>query len=125
MPARPRAVSRGRKAGSADALLKSRVLALLAAIPEGRVTTYGTLAKRLRATARQVARVLATLSDEESARLPWFRVVAANGVVSSMKLGAVGRRQIERLRAEGVEVSMRNKIVSFHEVAWSPAGGKK
>ncbi len=99
---------------------KERVLTVVAAIPEGRVTTYGTIGKRLKLTARQVARVLATLPAEESEKLPWFRVVAANGVISSMKLGAVGRRQIERLRAEGVAISPQNKVIDFESAAWSP-----
>jgi methylated-DNA-protein-cysteine methyltransferase-like protein len=102
------------------ARLKPRVLAVVAAIPEGRVTTYGAIARRLRATARQVASVLSHLRDEESATLPWFRVVAANGVVSTMKLGATGRRQIERLRAEGIEVTLRHKIIDFNSVFWDP-----
>jgi methylated-DNA-protein-cysteine methyltransferase-like protein len=68
--------------------LKSQVLAVVAAIPEGRVTTYGAIGQQLRVTARQVAFILATLTVEESERIPWFRVVAANGVVSSTKLGA-------------------------------------
>ena len=81
--------------------LRRRVLAIIAAIPEGRVTTYGAIAQRLRATPRQVAFVLARFTPEDSAALPWFRVVAANGVISTLKLGAVGRRQIERLRRRG------------------------
>ena len=55
-----------------------------------------------------------------TARLPWFRVVAAGGVVSTIKLGAVGRRQVERLRAEGVAVTPRNKVEDFDAVAWFP-----
>ena len=102
------------------ARFKSRVLAVLAAIPEGRVTTYGIIARHLHVTARQVAFILATLTVEESRRLPWFRVVAANGIVSSTKLGSVGRRQIARLRAEGVAVTPRNKVEDFGVIAWSP-----
>src|SRR5262245_11997229 len=98
----------------------SKVLAVGAAIPEGRVTTYGAIGRHLHATARQVAFVLARLSAEESMRLPWFRVVAANGVVSSIKLGAVGRRQIQRLRAEGIAVTLRNKVEEFALIVWSP-----
>jgi methylated-DNA-protein-cysteine methyltransferase related protein len=99
---------------------RPRVLEVLVAIPEGRVTTYGTIAAHLHVSARQVAFVLATLTVEESGRLPWFRVVAANGVVSSTKLGAVGRRQIARLRAENIAVTARNKVEDFHLIAWSP-----
>ena len=97
---------------------KSRVLAVVSAIPAGCVTTYGTIGKRLKLTARQVARVLSTLTAEESDEVPWHRVVAASGAIASMKRGAVGRRQIERLRAEGVEVSARNKILDFNAIIW-------
>jgi methylated-DNA-protein-cysteine methyltransferase-like protein len=99
---------------------KSRVLAVVAAIPEGRVTTYGAIGKHLHITARQVAFIMARLTPEESARLPWFRVVAADGVVSTIKLGAVGRRQIARLRAEGIAVNPRNKVEDFPMIAWTP-----
>ena len=102
------------------ARFKSKVLAVVAAIPEGRVTTYGAIGQHLHGTARQVAHVLATLTAEESARLPWFRVVAAGGVVSTIKLGAVGRRQVERLRAEGVAVTPRNKAEDFDAIVWFP-----
>ena len=74
---------------------KSEVLAVVASVPEGRVTTYGTIAQHLDITPRQVAFVLSRLTAEESKSLPWFRVVASKGVVSTVKLGAVGRRQIE------------------------------
>jgi methylated-DNA-protein-cysteine methyltransferase-like protein len=104
----------------ATARFKSRVLAVLAAIPEGRVTTYGIIARHLHVGARQVAFILATLTAQESRRLPWFRVVAANGIVRTIKLGAVGRRQIARLRAEGVAVTPRNKVEDFRVIAWSP-----
>jgi methylated-DNA-protein-cysteine methyltransferase-like protein len=107
------------KSGGA-ARLKSRVLAVVAGIPEGRVTTYGAIGQHLHITARQVAFILARLTVDESARLPWFRVVAAKGVVSSTKRGAVGRKQIERLRAEGVAVTPRNKVEDFHVIAWYP-----
>jgi methylated-DNA-protein-cysteine methyltransferase-like protein len=102
--------------------LRSRVLAVLAAIPEGRVTTYGAIGRHLRVTARQVASVLSSFTPEDSASLPWFRVVGAGGVISTMKLGSVGRRQIQRLRDEGVSVTPRHKVEDFETVAWFPGG---
>ena len=99
---------------------KERVVAIVAAIPEGRVTTYGLIARQLHVNPRQVARVLATLTPEESAALPWFRVVAANGVISSTKAGTVGRRQIKRLRAEGVAVTPRDRVEDFAVIVWTP-----
>lgn len=100
--------------------VRARVLAVVAAIPEGRVTTYGMIARHLKVGPRQVAAVLASFTPEESAELPWFRVVAANGVVSSTKAGSVGRRQIARLRAEGVAVTARHKIEDFATISWEP-----
>jgi alkylated DNA nucleotide flippase Atl1 len=93
-----------------------RVLAAIAAIPEGRATTYGGLGKKLRLTARQVASVLSHLTREDADSVPWHRVVGSGGVISTLKLGEVGRRQIERLEAEGVVVSARGKIADFAEV---------
>jgi methylated-DNA-protein-cysteine methyltransferase related protein len=102
--------------------LRPRVLAVVEAIPEGRVTTYGAIARRLRATPRQVAFILSHFTPEQSAALPWFRVVAANGVISTIKLGETGRRQIALLRAEGVEVTLRYRIIDFDQVFWQPQG---
>jgi methylated-DNA-protein-cysteine methyltransferase related protein len=101
--------------------LRTRVVAVVAAIPEGRVTTYGIIAKRLRATPRQVAFVLSHFTPEESATLPWFRVVAAGGVISTMKLGATGRRQVAMLCEEGIAITPRNKVADFDSVVWKPA----
>jgi methylated-DNA-protein-cysteine methyltransferase-like protein len=105
---------------TAAARLKARVVAIVAAIPEGRVTTYGLIARKLRATPRQVARVLAHFTPEESATLPWFRVVSAKGVIGTVKLGATGRRQIALLRDEGVLVTGRNRVAGFAAVVWAP-----
>lgn len=108
------------KESGARARIKSRVLADVAAIPEGRVTTYGTIGQHLKITARQVALALSSLTAEESKQYPWFRVVGANGIISTIKLGSVGRRQIARLRAEGVAVTPRNKVEDFRIIIWSP-----
>ncbi|HET6571983.1 MAG TPA: MGMT family protein [Fimbriiglobus sp.] len=105
---------------SARARIKSEVLAVVLDIPEGRVTTYGAIGKHLGVTARQAAYVLARLTPEESSSVPWYRVVASKGVVSTMKLGAVGRRQVARLQAEGVDVTPRHKVADFASVFWVP-----
>jgi methylated-DNA-protein-cysteine methyltransferase-like protein len=120
---RPPAAGRRRSSGSDPAptafdRLKAKVLAVVAAVPEGRVTTYGMIGKHLGATARQVARVMSSLEPGECDN--WFRVVGANGVVSTTKLGAVGRRQIASLRADGIPVTARNKVEGFDAVVWVP-----
>jgi methylated-DNA-protein-cysteine methyltransferase-like protein len=79
-----------------------RIVQAIKAIPSGRVSSYRDLAREagLPNGARQVVRVLHTLSH--SMRLPWHRVVRADG---SIALRGDGRElQIALLRAEGVEV---------------------
>jgi methylated-DNA-protein-cysteine methyltransferase related protein len=66
-----------------------RILARVRAIPEGFVRTYRDVDP---AAPRLVGHVLATTHE----RVPWHRVVRADGRV------AMGRRQLELLRREGV-----------------------
>jgi methylated-DNA-protein-cysteine methyltransferase-like protein len=102
------------------ARIKADVLAVVRAVPAGRVTTYGAVGRHLGVTPRHVAAVMATLTDEEAETVPWYRVVGANGVVSAMKRGRVGREQIARLEAEGIDVTARNVVLDFKSVLWLP-----
>ncbi|MDR3356064.1 MAG: MGMT family protein [Spirochaetaceae bacterium] len=79
------------------------IVKAIQAIPPGRVSSYRDLALTagLRNGARQVARVLHTVS--QSCRLPWYRVVKADGGIALR--GAERELQIALLRAEGVEVT--------------------
>jgi methylated-DNA-protein-cysteine methyltransferase-like protein len=106
----PRGVHNVEMAGTA---IVERVLKAIAAIPDGRVITYGGLGKKLKLTARQVASVLSHLTREDADSVPWHRVVGAGGIISTLKLGAVGRRQVERLEAEGHSISPRGRIAEF------------
>ena len=66
----------------AFARIRAEVIRLVALIPKGRFTTYGSIALHMNCTPRHVAQVLSRLTEEESARLPWQRVVAAEGRIS-------------------------------------------
>lgn len=82
---------------------KERVLGLVAQIPGGKVATYGQialLADHPRA-ARQVGGVLHGLSAAEAERIPWQRVINAQGGISTYKVGA-GELQRALLESEGV-----------------------
>ena len=82
----------------------ARIYAAIAAIPPGRVASYGAIAARagLPGRARLVGRLLGEVPD--GMELPWFRVLRASGHVA-MPPGSRGfREQCRRLRAEGVEV---------------------
>lgn len=72
---------------------REQIIARIRAIPEGFVQTYGDIEP---AAPRLVGHVLATYGGDD---LPWHRVVRADGSV------AKGRRQLDRLRREGVPLS--------------------
>lgn len=82
-----------------DMALAERILDMVAAIPAGRVSTYGDIAALSGTPSpRLVGRVLAELSDDDT---PWHRVLRADGTPAAHLLD----RQAGLLRAEGVAVT--------------------
>lgn len=83
---------------------RERILAAVRAIPRGEVAGYGEVARRagLPGRARLVARVLSTSGDPA---LPWHRVLRSDGTIALEPGSAGWREQVQRLRAEGVEVT--------------------
>jgi methylated-DNA-protein-cysteine methyltransferase related protein len=81
------------------------ILDVVARIPHGKVTTYGAVAERAGQPrrARLVGRVLSQLPARSM--IPWHRVVAAGGRIAFPDGSESRRRQIARLRREGVAVS--------------------
>ncbi|ADU00588.1 MULTISPECIES: MGMT family protein [Mycolicibacterium] len=71
------------------------VRALVAAIPAGRVATYGDIAG---AAGLSSPRIVAWIMRTDSADLPWHRVIPVSGRPAPHLAG----RQLDRLRAEGV-----------------------
>lgn len=93
-------------------LLREQILTILAAIPQGRVTTYGRIAAMTEGgTPRLVARALRELP--EGHELPWFRVITASRRLAEHP-GAIEQRQ--RLVAEGVLFDARGRVAP--EVLW-------
>lgn len=99
----------------AFARIRPRVLDVVRRIPAGRVTTYGAIAGHLGLTARQAARVLSSLTGEESAGLPWHRVVGAGGAIRTEGDGQAGL-----LREEGVATSPGGKVLDFAQAFIEP-----
>ncbi|MDF7629590.1 MGMT family protein [Erwiniaceae bacterium L1_55_4] len=85
-----------------------RVWQIIAAIPRGKVTTYGDIALLAGSprAARQVGGVLRRLPD--GSKLPWFRVINRHGRISLQ--GDDLFRQRDALEAEGIEVSDAGEI---------------
>lgn len=91
------------KNASATAAFRKCVLEQVAAIPAGRVLTYGEVALLAGrpGTARQVGGVLFGLSEGEAETVPWHRVINAQGRLSTYKVGS-GELQRALLEAEGI-----------------------
>ena len=83
---------------------RDAVLAVVAAIPEGRLATYGQVAALAGwpRRPRQVGMVLKGLPEDTP--LPWHRVVNARGYVPSRGRWWGAQVQIDRLRDEGIAV---------------------
>jgi len=100
-----------------------RVIAVIKKIPRGKVATYGqiaALAGNPRA-ARQVVRTLHTAS--RSARLPWHRVINAQGRVS-LKPDQGGELQRAMLEKERVRFGLEGAI-DLDRYLWKPGGSPK
>lgn len=88
--------------------LREQIYTVIAAIPPGRVTTYGRIATMTEATTpRLVARALRELPAGHE--LPWFRVITA-----SLRLAdhSGAREQRQRLMDEGVVFDARGRVPS-------------
>lgn len=93
--------SKGDPAGDGLPGPEERIWQAVAAIPRGKVASYGQVAALagMPSHARLVGRVLAQLP--EGTRLPWHRVVNASLRIS-LPEGPSARLQRQRLRREGV-----------------------
>jgi methylated-DNA-protein-cysteine methyltransferase related protein len=90
--------------------IRAEVLRLVATIPQGKFSTYGSIAVHMNVSPRHVAFVLARLTPEESAQLPWHRVVARDARISAAMDSALAQRQAERLSAEGMTITPSGHI---------------
>ena len=93
-----------------------RIAAVVAAIPPGRVATYGQVAAQAgnRRAARQVAWALRAYAGGS---LPWHRVIGAGGVIRLPGEGL--QRQRALLLAEGVAVD-RDGRLDLPAYQWRP-----
>ncbi len=101
-----------------------RIYAVVAAIPEGKVATYGQVAALagMPRHARQVGYALHALP--EGSDVPWQRVINARGEVSERSdrdlAGGAEGYQRHLLVEEGVEVDSRGRI-DLRRFRWEPA----
>lgn len=106
-----------------------KIIATIRAVQKGDVAGYGEIARRagLPGRARMVARMLSSNEDET---LPWHRIMRSDGRIAFPKDSQHYAEQIQRLRAEGVEVVNgkvhgRKAAASLDEILWAPPEIKK
>ena len=104
----------------AFARIRAEVIRLVALIPEGKFTTYGSIAVHMNVMARHVAFVMSRLTDEESQALPWHRVVSADARLSPKMDADLRELQKSRLVSEGMSIDPKGFIedadAHFHVV---------
>jgi methylated-DNA-protein-cysteine methyltransferase-like protein len=100
--------------------IRTEVLRIVALIPRGRFTTYGSIAVHMNVVALHVGSVLGSLTEEESAALPWHRVVGSDARLSPKMDPKLSRVQRQRLEAEGLRIDakgfIQNADAHFHNV---------
>jgi len=98
---------------------QQRFWQVVAQIPAGKVATYGQVAELagLPGLARAVGRTMSQLP--KNTRLPWHRVINAQGKISFPVDSDGYKRQRERLEAEGI--SLINGRIPLRHYRWDGA----
>lgn len=106
-----------------------RIWRVVAAIPPGRVMSYGQVARcaGLGRVARQVGQALR--AAPAALDLPWHRVLRADGSIAFPPGSRAFNQQVRRLRAEGVTV-MHGRVTrreaagrpDLDRLLWGPGG---
>ena len=91
-----------------DESVFSRVYALLATVPSGKVVSYGEIARALGMT--HGARVVGWAMRSCPEGLPWHRVVNARGEISQRGIGEGEEMQRALLEDEGVALRLDGRV---------------
>lgn len=99
--------------------IDQRIWQVVMLIPPGTVATYGDVARQagLPGAARRVGRALRGLPEDT--RIPWHRVLNAQGKLVVPGGSSAQRRQRERLESEGVVFRSPNGV-SLRHYRWRP-----
>ncbi|MBI1800841.1 MAG: MGMT family protein [Chloroflexi bacterium] len=99
-----------------------RVYAVTRLIPKGKVATYGQIAALLEhpRAARTVGWALNGLPDKLEPRVPWHRVINAQGRISNSGGRQGGaEEQLRRLKKEGVKFDKTGRC-DLRKYLWEP-----
>lgn len=97
--------------------LRERVYALMVALPDGAVTTYGDLATM--AGYPCAARRVGVIAHGGPTNLPWHRLVYADGRLAPGFPGGASAQQ-QLLEQDGIMCNGAGRICDFEERRWRP-----
>ncbi len=106
-----------KKFGKPEMTFSEKVVALALMIPEGRVTTYGDIARAAGGggmASRSVTGILGKACDSGEKKIPFHRIVYAGGKVWVNEEYRVKRMKL--YKKEGIEVDSRDRIKDFEEL---------
>lgn len=98
-------------------LFSQRIWELATSIPEGRVTTYGILAKAAGGggqAARSVSGILSKAPNQGA--IPWHRIVYAGGHV--WLTDECAQKRLELYELEGIIVNQKGFIENFDDIVY-------
>ncbi len=102
-----------------------RVIEAAMSIPNGRVTTYGRLARACGAglmASQSITGILAKAHREQGLLIPFHRIVYANGMIWVSDEYAAKRLAL--YKKEGIEIDKNNRIKNFPDVLDLPHNNK-
>ena len=94
-----------------------RVIELALAIPPGRVTTYGRLARRAGSggmASQSITGILCRAEDRGVRGIPWHRIVYADGRVWLNEQCTPKRMAL--YKKEGIKIDKKGRIIGFDDI---------
>lgn len=98
---------------------REKVFAITKLIPKGKIVNYGQIAKMVGLSAQTVGHMLSGMKEDEYGLIPWERVVAVNGHISTLKMGEKGILQKKLLIQQGYSIDNED-CVDMIKHRWEP-----
>ncbi len=102
-----------------NTLFSKRVVDIARAIPAGRVTTYGTIAKLAQGgtmASRSITAILGKAYESGITDIPFHRIVYSGGKVWTSEQYDAKRKKL--YKQEGIEIDEKGYIKNFRDVLW-------
>jgi alkylated DNA nucleotide flippase Atl1 len=93
--------------------IRNDVLAIVRAIPAGKLATCKAIGAHLDVMPRHVANILRMLSPQDTAVIPWHRVVSDTGPLDKPNFDGAGVSQAALLGDEGWVIDDAGQLIGF------------